>query len=92
MRAVSSFLIAIAVVSALYAVASAIMIGAVLQKRGVVVNWVWFRVGFLSKYLNQYRDVTRQETGRIGPLFYSYVVAINLALVTAIVGLLLRAI
>lgn len=92
MRAVSNVFMAIAVVSALYAVGSAIMIGADLQKRGVAVNWIWFRVGILSRYLNQYRDVTRQETGRTGPLFYSYVVAINLALVTAIVGLLLRAI
>jgi hypothetical protein len=92
MIAVSNALMAIAVVSAMVAVASAIMVAGALQKRGVPVNWVWLRVLLLSKYLNQYRDVTRQETGRTGPLFYTYVVAMNLALVTALVSLVLRAI
>jgi hypothetical protein len=38
----------------------------------------------ILSYLHQYAKVTRQETGRIGPLFYHYVVPLNLALVLAV--------
>jgi len=87
----SNILLGIAVVSVLCAVASAVMITGAVQKRGFKVNWVWLRLRILSKYLGQYRDITRQETGRTGPLFYLYVIAMNVALVTAIAGLVLRA-
>jgi hypothetical protein len=85
----ADILIAIAILSALWGVASSAMIAAALQQRGVKVSWLFLRVMIL-KYLGQYRDVTRSETGRTGPLFYSYVFAMNLALVTAIIGLILR--
>jgi hypothetical protein len=88
---VSDILFAVAIVSVLWGVASAVLIAEALRKRGVKVNWVFLRFLILSKYLGQYRDITRQETGRSGPLFYSYVVAMNLALLTAIAGILLRA-
>ena len=87
----SDILFVIAMVSALWGVASAVMIAGALQKRGVKVNWVFLRLLILSKYLSQYRDITRQETGHTGPLFYSYVIAMNVALVTAIAGFMLRA-
>ena len=86
----SSILLGIAIVSALCGVASALMVAGVLQKHGVKINWFLFRTFLLSKYLRQYRDITRRETGRTGPLFYVYVIAINITLVTAIVGLVLR--
>ena len=89
---VSDILFAVAIVSVLWGVASAVLIAEALRKRGVKVNWIFLRFLILSKYLGQYRDITRQETGRSGPLFYSYVVAMNLALVTAIAGIILRAI
>lgn len=87
----SDILLGIAIVSALYGAASAVMIAGALQKRGVKINWVFLRVLIFTRYLGQYRDITRQETGRTGPLFYSYVIGMNLALVTAIAGLVLRA-
>jgi hypothetical protein len=87
---VSDILFAVAIVSVLWGVASAVLIAEALRKRGVKVNWIFLRFLILSKYLGQYRDITRQETGRSGPLFYSYVVAMNLALVTAIAGIVLR--
>ena len=88
---VSDILLVVAVVSALWGVVSAVLIVEALRKRGVKVNWVFVRFLILSKYLGQYRDITRQETGRTGPLFYSYVIAMNLALVTAIAGIVLWA-
>ncbi len=87
---VSDVLLGIAIVSVLCGVASAIMIAAALQKRGIKVNWVFLRVLILTRYLGQYREVTRQETGRTGPLFYSYVIAMNVALVTVVLGFVLR--
>ena len=89
---VSDILLAVAIMSVLWGVASAVLIAEALRKRGVKVNWIFLRFLILSKYLGQYRDITRQEAGRSGPLFYSYVVAMNLALVTAIAGIILRAI
>jgi hypothetical protein len=88
---VSDILLAVAIVSVLWGVASAVLIAEALHKRGVKVNWVFLRFLILSKYLGQYRDITRQETGRSGPLFYSYLIAMNLALVTAIAWIVLRA-
>ena len=84
-------LLAMAIVSALCGVVAAIMIGSELQKRGVKINWILFRVLLVSKYLGQYRDVTRQETGRPGSLYYMYVMSMILALVLAVIGLILRA-
>jgi hypothetical protein len=92
MNTLSMILLSIAVVSAICGVVSAVMIAASLQKRGFKVNWIWLRVLILSKYLDQYRDVTREETGRPGLLFYSYIIAMNFALVTGIAGLILRSI
>ena len=88
---VSDILFAVAIVSALWGVASAVLIAEALRKRGVKINWVFLRVLILSKYLGQYRDITRQETGRSGPLFYSYIISMNLALVTAVAGIVLKA-
>ena len=89
--AIVSVLCGVAIVSVLCGVASAVMIAASLQRRGFKVNWVWLRVLILSKYLGQYRNVTRQETGQSGPLFYSYIIAMHLALVAGIAGPVFRA-
>jgi len=91
MDLISGILLGIAIVSLLCGAASAVMIAASLQKRGIKIHWPWLRLLILSKYLGQYRDVTRQETGRTGPLFYAYIIAMNLALLTGITGFILRA-
>jgi hypothetical protein len=86
----SDVFLVITVISALCGVASSIMITAELEKRGVKINWIFLRVFIVSRYLNQYRDITRQESGKTGPLFYWFIIAMNVALVTAILGLVLR--
>jgi hypothetical protein len=43
----------------------------------------------ILKYVYQYVKITRQETGRIGPLFYHYVVPLNVALVLAVAMLVI---
>jgi len=60
-----------------------------LHARGYPINWVFIRL-YVIKYIHQYRKVTIQETGRPGPLFYPFVISMNLALVFTILGLVLR--
>ncbi len=86
----SRILLGIAVVSALGGTVSAMMIVYALQRRGVRINWLWLRWLIVSRYLGQYRDLTRRETGRTGPWFHAYVYGMILALVTAITGLAIR--
>lgn len=79
-----------AVVCVLWAVVAAILIAHDLRKRGLPVSVVWLRVMIL-KYLHQYAVVTKEQDGRVGPLFYHYVVPLNAALVLAVVMAVLAA-
>jgi len=86
----STVFLFVAVLSALWGVVDFILIAAALEKRGIRVNMFLTRI-FFFRYLNQYKSVTLRETGKIGSLYYSYVVAMNVALVCAVIGLILRA-
>jgi hypothetical protein len=90
MIAISNVFLGFAVVCAGCGVVSGMLITGALQKRGVKINWIWLRFLLVSRYLDQYRDVTRAETGRTGPLFHLYLISMNLALAAAIVGIVLR--
>lgn len=86
----STVLLTVAVLSIIWGVADAILVAVWLDKRGFPINMLLFRI-LIIKYLNQYRGETLKETGKVGPLFYSYIIAMNLALVCGVVGLILRA-
>jgi hypothetical protein len=60
-----------------------------LSKRGVKINIVLLRL-YLIKYISQYKQITREETGKVGPLYYPCVGSVILALVLAVAGLLLK--
>ncbi len=60
-----------------------------LSKRGVKISFLWLRL-YLIKYIHQYKQLTVKETGKPGPLYYPCIISINLALVLAIIGLILR--
>ena len=85
----SNVLLGIALVSVAWGIVSSLVIADALQKRGTKINWIFLRI-LIIKYIGQYRDVTRKETGRTGPWFYSYIISVNVALATVIVGLILR--
>jgi hypothetical protein len=55
-----------------------------LERRGVSIDFLWLRVKIL-KYISEYRKVTLEETGHVGPLFYHYVIPLNVALVLVII-------
>jgi hypothetical protein len=85
----SDLFLVLAVLSALWGVVDAILMAVALDRRGVRVNLLMFRVYFF-RYLRQYKEVTLTETGRVGPLYYSYIIAMCLALVFAVVGIAIR--
>lgn len=68
---------------------SSILIAAALDKRGVKTNFLLIRF-LIPKYAHQYKTITKQETGKVGPLFYWWVLSINLALVSFLVALIAR--
>ena len=80
----SAWLIGLILVCGGWAVAASLLIARDLEKRGVHVSYLWLRVMIL-KYLSQYRRVTLEETGRVGSLFYHYVIPLTVALVLAII-------
>jgi len=85
----SNLFIALAVISAASGVVSSIIITSFLSRRGIKINYLFINV-LILKYVHQYRKITLQETGKPGPWFYSYIVSMNLALVFAITGLVLK--
>ena len=74
--------------AAIYVVFSMLIVRE-LQKRNVKISFVFLRL-FLLKYVNQYKEMTQQETDKVGPLFYGWLVSINAALFFVILGLVLR--
>ena len=82
----SSFLLTLAVLCAVWAVTSAVLITVELDRRGIRTSFLLFRL-LLFRNLSRYREITRNETGKVGPLFYSYVIAINAALLLGLVAL-----
>ena len=66
-----------------------IMIVNEVSKRGVKINFFLLRL-YIIKYIHQYRKITKEETGKVGPLYYPCIISVNLAWICAIAGLLLR--
>ena len=74
----TTIFVPIAVVALLWHVTTAIFIYEALRKRNVKVSFLFLR--FLSpKCAQRYREITLRESGKVGPLFYHWVVSINTA-------------
>lgn len=59
-----------------------------LSKRGVKINFFLLKL-LIIKYIHQYKQVTQEESGKVGPLYYPCIVSINMALVLALVYFIL---
>jgi hypothetical protein len=70
-------------VAAAWHVTATIMIYEALRKRSVKASFMLLRL-LAPNYASQYREITRMETGRTGPLFYHWIISINMALAAAI--------
>jgi len=85
----STLFLILALIGVACGIATSIMIASFLSKRGIKINYLLFRV-LIFKYIQQYRQITMEETGKAGPLFYWFITAWNLALIFAIVGAILK--
>ena len=71
------------------AIVFSMMIVREVAKRGIKINYVLLRL-YIIKYISQYEQLTRKETGKAGPLYYPCVISYGLTLVFTIVFLILR--
>ena len=67
-----------------------IRIGKYLEKNNIPVNWWLFRF-LIFKYVMKYKEITTQEGGKPGPLYYRFnysvtffVISISITLLTLI--------
>ena len=74
---------AIVAIAVIWHVVATMMIYEALRKRGLKVSFILLRL-LAPKYASQYREITRKETGRTGPLFYHWIVSINTALAAVV--------
>ena len=81
-------LLLLAAACGLWAGISAVLLAAALQQHGVRTPFPFWGV-LVFRNLHRYSQITRKTTGRVGPLFYSYVVPINAALVLVVIALAL---
>jgi hypothetical protein len=82
-------LAAIGLASVIWGIVSLITIMSYVSSRGTKTSFVFIRL-FTFKYVNQYRNMTREETGRTGVWFSSYVFSMLGALVLAVAAILLK--
>jgi len=87
---VSGSLVVLAGACVVWAVVSLVLLTAALDRRGTKTAFPF--IGVLSfRNLLRYKEITRAETGRVGGLFWSYVVPINAALLLVVVVVMIRA-
>lgn len=60
-----------------------------LQKRKVKINFFLLRL-YIPKYVYEYKKINLKETGKVSPLFYSWLSTINLAWILAAIGISLN--
>ena len=83
----TTILIAIGLLAVMWYVTTTILIYDALRKRNIKVSFLFLRI-LIPKYASQYKEITLKETGKVGPLFYHWIISINIALVSAILILL----
>jgi len=74
----------LAVISVIFNLVFSLMIASYLSKHGNKINYWWDMRFHIVKYLKQYRKLTIEENGKPGNLFYAWVVAISLFLVSVV--------
>lgn len=77
----------LAFIAVVWFIVSGIMIVNELLKRKQKINFVFIKL-MLPVYAHRYKRITFDETGRVGSLFYHWVIAINTALVLAIAAII----
>ena len=89
MNIATILLVSMAVGSVIWYIVTTLLIYGNLRGRGQRVSFMWLRV-MGPWYVSRYKEITRSESGRVGNLFYHWVVSINLALVSALLALVMH--
>jgi len=85
----SNLFLYLALAAMIFNVVVTMIIISKLSRMGVKINIVFLRLLF-PKYVHQYKKLVAQETGKESPLYYFWLVSINLALALCILGLLIK--
>ncbi len=88
MTASTLFLVA-AILCAICATVASVLITTDLDRRGIKTSWPLMRL-YMFRNIGLYRQETLKAGGKVGPLFYAFVVPINAAWIFALLGLALR--
>ena len=82
-------LLGLALVSLSWGIVSMIVITNYVSERGTKINYFLLRL-YIIKYINQYKQMTEKENGKPGVWFYTVVISMNLTLLFAIIGFILK--
>ncbi len=85
----STMFMVLCLISVMIGIAYFFAIVSFIQQRGVKINWFLIKL-YMPRYVSKYREITMRESGRPGPLFYRFIIFMNITLVTAILGAALR--
>ena len=85
----SNVLFGIAIASVMWGIVSAMAMVSYISRRGHKISILFFRL-LMFKYVHQYSVITRQENGKPGAWFYSFIASMNFAFVCVIIGVLLK--
>jgi hypothetical protein len=85
----SMLFLVLALISIVFGIVFMIMITSDLSKRGIKINFILLRL-YIIKYVHQYRNITKEESGKPGPFYYPFVVSMCLALFFVIIGVILK--
>ena len=79
-------LMALAGACAVWYLVATLLIYENLRRRGQRVSFLWLRV-MAPSYASRYKEITESEEGKVGPLFYHWIVSINSALFFVVLAL-----
>ncbi len=79
----------IAFAAVIWYVVTSIIIYSELRKRNIKVYFIFLNV-MNPFYAYRYKKITEEETGNTGHLFYHWLIAINTALVFAVIAIILK--
>jgi hypothetical protein len=85
----ANMILVLAMVAVGIGVVTSMMIVHEVSKRGVKINYPLLRL-YIIKYIHQYGQMTRQETGKAGALFHLCTGSYSAALVLAVAYLIIR--
>ncbi len=74
------FLISLGLLCIVWSVVTSVLIAIDLRKRGISTS-IFFLKFMILKYLHIYAKLTQEQNGKVGPLFYHYILPLNIGVV-----------